>query len=366
MLNKNSGDQVVRISPSILVWAVVIALILTGLFVVYELVLVVITAVVIAAAIAPMARWFVDRKFPRVVAVVIIYFGIISVLIMMFYYFLLPLMVQIVNFSNDLPQYVEIIEDWNPLAEGGLLDRYPILHDVTSSFTIQDIVKDINKAISGLATGFIGSLMAVFGGILNLVLIMVLSFYMAVQENGVRKFLSLVTPDKSRGYVLDLWKRAETKIGLWLQGQIILAVIVAVLVYLGLTLLGVPHALLLAALAGVMELIPIFGPIIAGIPAVIIAFVEGDLTLALLVLGLYLVIQQFESQLIYPLVVRKVVGLSPIIVIIALIAGYQLAGFLGILLSVPLAAVLLEFLNDIGKEHEEIDTNISEDENPST
>lgn len=190
-----------------------------------------------------------------------------------------------------------------------------------------------------------------FGGFLSFVLIIVLSFYLAVQDHGIANFLSVITPIKNRPYILDLWKRSEEKIGLWMQGQLLLVVIVAVLVYLGLTLVGVKHALPLAVLAGLFEIIPVFGPILASIPALALSFIDGGTSTALLVGGLYFIIQQFENQLIYPLVVKKVVGLPPVVVIIALVAGGQLAGFLGIILSVPLAAIGMEILNDYQKEN---------------
>ena len=176
----------------------------------------------------------------------------------------------------------------------------------------------------------------------------VLSFYLSVESAGVANFLRIVTPAKDEKYILDLWQRSQHKIGLWMQGQIVLAVIVAMLVFLGLTLLRVENALLLAVLAGIFEIIPIFGPILAAIPAVTLTLVSGGMTDALLVVGLYIIIQQFENQLIYPLVVRKIVGVPPLLSILALIVGYKLAGFVGLLISVPLATMLVELLNDIG------------------
>ncbi len=132
-----------------------------------------------------------------------------------------------------------------------------------------------------------------------------------------------------------------------MQGQLVLAVIVGVLLYLGLSILGVEYALLLAVLAAVFELIPVFGQFLAAIPAIAVAFVGGGPSLALLVIGLYLVVQQFEAHLIYPVVVKKVVGVPPLLVILALLVGYELAGFLGILLSVPIAGAVQEFVTDI-------------------
>ncbi|MEK7607825.1 MAG: AI-2E family transporter, partial [Patescibacteria group bacterium] len=150
-------------------------------------------------------------------------------------------------------------------------------------------------------------------------------------------------------YVLDLWKRTQTKIGLWMQGQLILAIVVGLLVYLGLMILGVRNALLFAVLAALLETIPLFGPIIAAIPAVAAAYVDNGASAGFIVVGLYLIIQQFENHLIYPLVVKKIVGVPPILVIISLLIGFKLAGFLGILLSVPLSSMLVEFLDDVQK-----------------
>jgi len=156
-------------------------------------------------------------------------------------------------------------------------------------------------------------------------------------------------PVKYEEYYVDLWKRSQKKIGLWMQGQVLLSVIVGILVYLGLLIIGIPYALLLSVFTAMAEIIPVFGSIIAGVVAVIIAFSDGGVALGAIVAGLYVVVNQFESNLIYPLIVKKIVGIPPLLVIVALIAGYTLAGFLGVLLSVPVAAVLLEFINDLDK-----------------
>ena len=134
-----------------------------------------------------------------------------------------------------------------------------------------------------------------------------------------------------------------------MQGQLLLSVIVGVLVYLGLLILGIPYALLLAVFTAIAEIIPIFGSLTAGALAAVIGYSTGGFSLAFIVAGLYVVVNQFEANLIYPLIVKKVVGVPPLMVIVALIAGGTLAGFLGILLSVPVAAVALEFLSDYEK-----------------
>ena len=112
-------------------------------------------------------------------------------------------------------------------------------------------------------------------------------------------------------------------------------------------LLGVKDALVLSLFIAIAEFIPLFGPIVGAIPAVLFAYLNNGFTLALLVTGMYLLIHQLENQLIYPLVVRKIVGINPIIVIISLIAGYELAGFLGMVIAVPLATIGMEYLRDV-------------------
>ena len=195
---------------------------------------------------------------------------------------------------------------------------------------------------------------AIFGGLMGFVLVVVFSFYFAVQETGVDDFLRVVTPLRYQERVQNLWKRSQIKIGLWMQGQLALALIIGVLVYLGLTILGVPYALLLGLLAAVFELIPVFGPVLSAIPAAAIALTDGGVTLMFLVIGLFAVIQQFENHLIYPLVVTKVVGVPPLLVILALLVGAKLAGFLGIILSVPAAAVIQELVYELGQERKKL------------
>ena len=132
--------------------------------------------------------------------------------------------------------------------------------------------------------------------------------------------------------------------------KLLFGIIIGILVYLGLTILDIPNAFLLAILAALFEIIPVFGPILSAIPGILVALSLGGVTKGLLVAGFYIIVQQFENHLIYPLVVRKIVGVPPILVILAIIVGAKLAGFLGILLSVPLATALVEYLDDFQKD----------------
>ncbi len=267
------------------------------------------------------------------------------------YFLVPPLLNESVGLLERLPSELRDFNLMGFTKESGLLAVDSGVQFV-KNIPISDAFSNTKEIISNISGNFFKTTGVVFGGLFSFVLITVLSFYFALQETGIDDFLRIISPVKHQDYVVDLWKRSQAKIGLWMQGQLLLGVIVGVLVYLGLTILGVPYAFLLAILAAAFELIPLFGPIIAAVPAVVLGFVDGGLSLGIFVIGLFVIIQQFENHLIYPLVVRKVVGISPILVIIALIVGAKLAGFLGIIISVPVSAALKELVDDIQRKKE--------------
>ncbi len=333
----------ITISPGSIIIALLLVSLVGLLFYLQDLVLIVLTAVVIASAIEPAVQSLMRRGLPRVLAVTLTYFSVAASFFGLLFLFVPPILDEAAGFLTRLPEtlaafnFADITRGWLPGAVG-------------ESVTTAELLDSISRTLSDTTGGVFTTFSAFFGGVTSFVLIVVFSFYFSVQETGVDDFLRLVTPVKHQAYVLNLWKRSQDKIGKWMQGQLVLGVIVGILLYLGLTILGVPYALLLAVLAGVMELIPVFGQFIAAIPAIAIGFTFGGASEAALVAGLYLIVQQFEAHLIYPIVVKKVVGVPPLLVILALLVGYKLLGFLGVLLSVPVAGAIQEFVSDINKQ----------------
>ena len=309
-----------------------------------DLVLILITAIVIASAMEPAVNFLAKRRVHRVLSVILVYLCVFGAFLSVLFIFIPPLLGDAADFLSRLPQTLSAINISD--ATHGLLPWGNVGDQISSA----DLLRNISKTLSDTTGGVFTTLSAFFGGLTSFVLIIVFSFYFSVQETGVDDFLRVVTPVKEQAYVLSLWKRSQEKIGKWMQGQMILGIIVGILLYLGLVILGIPNALMLAVIAGLFELIPVFGQILAAIPALMIGFSDGGITALLLVAGLYLVVQQFEAHLIYPVVVKKVVGVPPLLVIIALIVGAKLAGFLGILLSVPIAAAIQEFVSDIERK----------------
>lgn len=308
-----------------------------------DIVMIVLTAIVIASSVEPAINSLIRRKMSRLFAVITTYAVIFVSFVGVLFLFIPPVLGDMAGFLKGIPEQLTSINVSE--ATHGLLP----LGNVGDTLSSADILTNISKALADSTGGALTTLSAFFGGVASFVLIFVFAIYFSVQETGVDDFLRIVTPVKHQVYVLNLWKRSQDKIGKWMQGQIVLALIVGVLLYLGLTILGVPYALLLAVLAAFFELIPIFGQFIAAVPAVVIAFGSHGVQGGLLVVGLYLLVQQFESHLIYPIVVKKVVGIPPLIVILALLVGYKLLGFLGVLISVPIAGAVQELVSDIAE-----------------
>ncbi|HUQ30086.1 MAG TPA: AI-2E family transporter [Candidatus Paceibacterota bacterium] len=342
----------ISITPGTIITAIAIVVSAYVLWVLRGLVLLVITAVVIASAIEPGVAFFIRHRIHRFVAVLLTYVLVFGSLFCLLYFFFPPILADAGTFFANIPQYLDTLTV--PASFSGLSSATDILNSQHQAQSVVETLLTLQTAFTSSSAGILQLISAFFGGIFSLFLVIVFSFYLALQETGVDDFLRLVIPAKQEDYAVDLWRRSQKKIGLWMQGQILLSVIVGILVYLGLLIIGIPYALLLAVFTAMAEIIPIFGSLVAGTAAVIVAFSQGGVALAAIVAGLYVVVNQFETNLIYPLVVKKVIGLPPLIVILALIAGDILGGFVGILLSVPIAAALLEFVSDLEKRKRRI------------
>ncbi len=341
----------VNITPSTIITTILIGAGAYAIWILHGLILLVVAAVVIASAIEPGVIAFRRWHIPRIIAVAIMYVLVFGIFFGLIYFFFPPILDDTQNFLSIVPQYLNTLN----LPMDISTNTFGITggtHQAQSIF--QSLFSFQSAFSSGTTEGAFRLLTTFFGGIFSFFIVVVLSFYFAIQDTGVEDFLKVVTPHSYEEYVIDLWHRSQAKIGQWMQGQLLLSLIASVITYLGLLIIGVPDALLLAVFTAVAVLIPVFGSFIAAFPAIIIAYSSGGTPLALIVAGLYIIVNQFEGNLIHPLVVKKVVGVPPLLVLIAIIAGGDLAGFLGVLLAVPLAAVLREAINDFDKRKRRI------------
>lgn len=326
-----------------------------------SLILLVLTAVVIASAVEPLVARMEDSKIPRAVGTFLIYTSIFIVVGGAIVLFVPVFVAETANLAGSLPQYLSTTEAWinERLSAGG----YTISFD-SDLPSAPEALAGASNELRGIAniffSGATGALKFIFGSLFNFILVFVLAFYFTIQKYGIDNFLKVVVPPSKINYALNLWHRSQKKIGLWMQGQLILAGIIGFLTYVGLTILGVNYAFLLAIVAMFGSLIPLIGPVISVIPSFAVATADGGFSLGVSVLILYFIIQQVESNFIYPMVVKNVVGVPALVVILGVIVGGSLFGFLGMILSVPFAAAGMEYVKDIQKRNKEYEKRIEE------
>jgi predicted PurR-regulated permease PerM len=311
-----------------------------------DLVMALALSIVIASAVMPIAQFFKRYRIPHLLSVVLVFAAAFGVLLVLIPYLIFPLLGDLSDLLVSLPSKI---------------GHLPLFMDSTSylgslygklgggELSLAGVLARWQQSVSALPQGFVQTASLLFGGFFSFILVIVFSFYLSVQPDGINNFLRIVTPLKQEAYIIDVWRRSQQKIGYWMQGQVLLGVLIGVMVFLGLTILQVKYALVLAVLAAVFELIPFFGPVLSAVPGVLFGF-SDSVTLGFIVLGFYIIIQQFENHLIQPLVVEKMIGVPPMVVIIAILVGAQLAGVVGMILAIPVAVVLMELLGDWEKQ----------------
>ncbi|MDQ5962508.1 MAG: hypothetical protein QG653_315 [Patescibacteria group bacterium] len=347
-----NATNYISIKSSTVVKVIAVCALAWGLYFIRDFVLVLLVAIVLASSVEPPVRFFSKFGIPRVVSVASIFLFIIALVVAIAFIFVPPLADDLARFVKTLPKILESIRVFG--YDLGFKDMAATLSELSRDISKGQILTVLKESVFG-SSGFFATTSIVVGRIFNLVIMFVLAFYIALEENGVHKVLRLFTPKDKQAYVEDLWNRAQRKISLWMQGQLLLSLLVALLVYVPLLVLNMPYAALLAVLAFVGELIPMVGLTLATIPALFIAWSHGGVPLLGVVALVYFIVSQLENHVLYPKVMNKMVGVPSVIVLIALIIGAKFAGIWGIILSVPLASIVMEFVSDIEKrkDHEQ-------------
>ena len=299
-------------------------------------------AVILAYLLNPPVRFLTTKtKLSRTLAVVSVYLALIVILCLVLVAFVPSLTQQVKSIDVDLQDSVEDISRFfeRPLFVFGF---YIDLMDVYSevSGTLQSIV-------SPLASQTVSFLIGVASGFAWLVFVLIVSFYLLKDAGRLLRSLDSLVPADYREEAHRLIGEVTVIWSAFFRSQLVLCAVVGTLVGVVLAIVGVRNALILAIMAGVLEIIPNIGPTIAAIPAVLIAYFQGSTHLslsngwfALSVIGLYVVIQQLENNILVPRIIGRSLNLHPLVVIIGVIAGASFAGILGMFLAAPLIASL--------------------------
>ena len=305
------------------------------LYLVWDVIILVFVALIFAASLGPAIDWLENKKFPRAAGILLIYAGVLLLLSLVVILIIPPITEQIDQLATTFPIYYErFIQMFGDLSLKSDLSQ-----------TLQQNLQSVGQTLSSYTGGLISTVTGIFGGLATFFMILVLTFYFSVRKDGLRHVIYSVTPAKHQKYAISLFERIQDKLGLWIRGQLLLSGIIFAVTWIGLLILDVRYALVLALIAGITEVIPYVGPIIGAIPAVFLAFLQSPVK-ALFVVVLYLVIQQLEGSVIVPRVMQKTVGLNPVVVIIVILLGAKLAGVIGALLSIPVAVATMVIAKD--------------------
>ena len=329
----------ITISTKTIIKIVLTLLLLWFLFLVRDILLLLFVSLIFASLIDPFADWGERYKIPRALAVLVVYVLFIGVFVLVGVLLVPPIAVEAQALVQNLAQQWETIAG-SVDALKQFSQQYGISGEIQSSIT------SFSTGLQGTFENVFSTITGFFGSVVSFILVMVLTFYMVVQEDALKRAMRHVVPDQYQPYVSRILGKMKIMLGHWLRGQLALSVIIGVMAYVGLSIIGVEYALVLALIAGVFEIVPYVGPVLSAIPAIFFAFTESPVR-ALIVGAFYWLMQVIENNLLVPKVMQKAVGLNPLVSIVSILIGVKLAGVLGALLAIPIATAFAVFLREV-------------------
>lgn len=336
----NPNHSVVTISTATIFKIIAVAVILVILYFISDIIGLLFAAFIISSAIAPWVNFCERHKIPRslgVLALYIVGLGAVAGIGIV----LVPLLSQELKaLSTQLPDiFANLYNYWSRL-QGSALGQNP-----QGAEFLKQAISSFNNTLGSLTESLFSTVTSFIGGLAAFVVILVIAFYLSVDKGGLRAVLRNVAPESYQPYLTRLLLRIQNKMGGWLRGQLLLSLIIFALDFIGLSILGVPYALVFASVAGIFEIIPFLGPILGALLPVLFALTISP-SLALMVAILFFVVQQLENHLIVPKVMSMSTGLNPVVILLVILVGAKLGGILGALLAVPIATVIAVFLED--------------------
>jgi predicted PurR-regulated permease PerM len=280
------------------------------------------------------------KRLPRWLAILIVYVAIIGVLAIVALLVIPPMIEQSQELWTKVPGLLD--------RGQSLLMRYGLLnHRITLEEAVRSAPSSPGNAVGTVAMAVTRAI----GGIFALMTILILSFYLLVESETMFTAFARLFPRSDRPRFEEGARQISTKVSAWLNGQLMLAGAIGSSAAIGLYLLGVPYFYVLALVAGIGEMIPIIGPILSAVPAIAVAFAVSPRT-ALFVAIFFFLQQQVENHVLVPKVMERQVGVSPVVVIAALLIGGSLLGVLGAILAIPTAAILQVVVQELLDERD--------------
>ena len=315
-------------STKVILQIVFIFLALWFLWLIRDIILLLLISLILASAMEPLVDALHARKVPRIISLFAVYLVFIGTAVLVIYSMIPPVLEQIKVLQDNLPEYTRVLQ-----SQFGGVDIQNFLHQM-----------------AGLSGGnVVQNTFGVFNGALNAIAVVVISVYLVAEEKGMKTFVSSLLPAHHHEFALGLITKIQKKMGGWVLGQLIISFGIFLFTYIGLLLLHVQYALVLALLSGLFEVVPYIGPFISALPAMFIAFAQDPsrISLVVWVAVLYLLVHEVEGYVLVPKVMEKTTDTSPLLTLVALMIGYQLAGIIGLVISVPLVTALTVVVKEL-------------------
>ncbi len=298
-----------------------------------------------ALIIAILFNYIIDmldrKRVPRVIATFLVY-SLVFVAIAFAVYKAAPLLLsEIQDFYEHLPQYLKKI---SPLFE-----KFGI-----TNFRSTDVfMKTIQSSLQKAGTSFGSALSSIFGGATTTALVIAMAFFISLERKFTERLILAFSPKRHHEYFVNLWKRARRKVSGWFIARVLGVVFVGLGVLIVLLVFNVKYAVILAILAGVLDFLPIIGPLVGGVLLFTVISLNSFFQ-AIFTIVAYIIIQQLENHLLFPILFKKFIGMSPVLVLVAFAVGGELWGVPGAILAIPLAGVWYEVLKDyLERSHKE-------------
>ncbi|HEY8292786.1 MAG TPA: AI-2E family transporter [Thermomicrobiales bacterium] len=307
-----------------------------------DLLFLLLIGILLATAIDPLARRLRKIGLNRPASILSVYLLIFAIIGGLIAFIIPPIVAQGTDFATNLPRVADHLERRYANSDAAWV-RNAARDGAAKLRELSDHPPDITGVVKEQAVNVVSS---VFGTLLSIVTVLLISFYWLTERTLIRRALLGFVPVARRTRVNDIWTHIETKLGLWFRAQLILCGIIGAACAVGYGVLGLEYWPLLALIAGATEIIPILGPWIGGIPAVLVALTDGPVK-ALVVAAFIIVLQQVEGNVLVPRIQGDAVGLSPLTVILAILAGTTLAGPVGGILAVPISAIIQVLIHDL-------------------
>lgn len=287
-------------------------------------------ALLLAGVIYPLANWAARYRIPRVVSVLCVYFGLFGLLALI----ITLLIPALISQSSAL---VEVYGQHLGNATQFLQSASFMQHIQQNGFDLG--ASGLQNQVQALASNALSVATDVFGGIAGFIVVLVLALYLVIEDSAIKNIFHQWVPKMYQEFFTRVTWLIMEKLGAWIRGQMLLCFIIGLLYLVAFWVVGVPYALLLAVLGGIFEFVPYVGPILAAIPAVILAFTASP-AIGIATIVALIIIQQLENNLIVPKVMQRSIGMNPIVSILAFLIGAKLFGIVGAIAAIPVALAI--------------------------